>query len=118
MTAVRTSRSTSIHRRLCVRCGFDGRAVQDGVLRRSDAWCPNCGCDFHRRPPRSYAEMEGLDDGPFLSVQRLGPAPQCRRRARRQFLRRLERCLAVLFVLIVSFVVAAHFVYLGLSMIG
>lgn len=23
--------------------------------------CPNCGEDFYIRPPRSYAEMEGLD---------------------------------------------------------
>jgi len=24
--------------------------------------CATCGCDFHERPPRSYAEMEGLVD--------------------------------------------------------
>lgn len=28
--------------------------------------CPQCGCDLLSRPPRSYAQMEGLaeDDGP------------------------------------------------------
>lgn len=62
--------------------------------------------------------MEGLDGGPFVSVEAVAAPPRQRRRARRQFLRRLERCLAVLFVLIVSFVVAGHFIYLGLSMIG
>ena len=26
------------------------------------ALCEGCGCDFEERPPRSYAEMEGLVD--------------------------------------------------------
>jgi len=118
MTATRTIQPTSIHRRLCVRCGFDGRAVQEGFLRQSEAWCPNCGCDFRRRPPQSYAEMEGLNDEPFISVQPVAASPRRARRARRMLRRRFERCLAAIFVLLVSFVVVGHFIYLGLTMIG
>ncbi len=118
MTAIRTTLSTAIHRRRCVRCGYDGRAVQEGVFRRSEPWCPNCGCDFRRRPPLSYAEMEGLYAEPFVSVGPLPPSPRRVRRARRMLRRRFERCLAAIFVLLISFVVAAHFIYLGLSAIG
>jgi hypothetical protein len=118
MTAIRTIPSTSIHRRLCVRCGFDGRSVQEGVFRRSDPWCPNCGCDFRRRPPLSYAEMEGLYDEPFISVQPVAASPRRVKRARRMLRRRFERCLAAIFVLLVSFVVVGHFIYQGLSAIG
>ncbi len=31
------------------------------AARSSAAICPGCGCDFAVRPPRSYAEMEGLE---------------------------------------------------------
>lgn len=41
-------------RRRCVRCGLAdaGAAGQER--------CPRCRCDLAARPPRSYAEMEGL----------------------------------------------------------
>lgn len=29
--------------------------------------CVHCGCDLVERPPRSYAEMEGLVEAPALS---------------------------------------------------
>lgn len=29
---------------------------------RAPSACATCGCDFQERPPRSYAEMEGLVD--------------------------------------------------------
>lgn len=103
---------------MCVRCGFDGRGVQEGVFRQGEPWCPNCGCDFRRRPPLSYAEMEGLYDEAFISVQPVAASPRRARQARRMLRRRFERCLAAVFVLLVSFVVAGHFIYLGLSMIG
>lgn len=42
--------------RRCVACGSEGAQLQGAVARR----CARCGCDLRRRPPRSYAEMEGL----------------------------------------------------------
>ena len=103
---------------MCVRCGYSGRGVRDGLFRHSDPWCPNCGCDFRRRPPLSYAEMEGLYDHPFVSVETNLPSPGRSKASRQEFMRRLERCLAAIFILLVSFVVAGHFIYLGLTMMG
>ncbi len=113
MTVVGSSRATSIHRRMCVRCGYDGRGVRDGVFRQNDPWCPNCGCDFRRRPPQSYAEMEGLYDEPYISIAPITPSPRRVRRSRRDFLERLEKCLAAIFVLLVSVVVVGQMVFLG-----
>lgn len=46
---------------MCLGCGFDGRGLQSGGA--EPTWkCPKCGADLYSRPPRSYAEMEGLDD--------------------------------------------------------
>ena len=49
-----TRRSRMLARR-CVACGQAVPAT--GSLLPA---CLACGCDFHERPPRSYAEMEGL----------------------------------------------------------
>lgn len=61
---------------MCLACGYDGRIIQAG---RSDpAWqCPQCGADLYARPPRSYAEMEGLEDlaPPTPGPSRVLPAP-------------------------------------------
>lgn len=43
-------------RRRCVQCGLAAEAPG----REPSARCPRCGCDHAERPPRSYAEMEGL----------------------------------------------------------
>jgi hypothetical protein len=40
----------------CVFCGYDGALIRSG---RTDR-CVQCGCDLRERPPRSYAEMEGI----------------------------------------------------------
>lgn len=63
--AVRPRQSASpwIHRRRCLYCGEDGMAIQvvgDGAVFR----CPTCRGDLYSRPPRSYAELEGLDTEP------------------------------------------------------
>jgi hypothetical protein len=54
------SRVGSLHHRLlqrrCVACGFDDGPLGSPRFEQ----CPRCGCDFSERPPRSYAEMEGL----------------------------------------------------------
>jgi hypothetical protein len=42
--------------RRCLECGYDGAILRGGLAEQ----CPRCGCDLRRRPPRSYAEMEGL----------------------------------------------------------
>lgn len=42
--------------RQCVACGYDGALLRGGAAPR----CARCGCDLHKRPARSYAEMEGL----------------------------------------------------------
>jgi len=47
-------------RRRCVCCGYDGPALRFAYQNDEQAECPQCGCDFHGRPPRSYAEMEAL----------------------------------------------------------
>ncbi len=46
-------------RKKCLACGFDGRALQ-GERGRLTFECPSCGADLYARPPRSYAELEGL----------------------------------------------------------
>lgn len=46
--------------RMCPRCGHDGRELQGEAGLRLLS-CPNCHGDMYSRPPRSYAEMEGLD---------------------------------------------------------
>lgn len=46
---------------MCLACGFDGGALQSD--HREGVWvCPRCGSDLYARPPRSYAELEGLAD--------------------------------------------------------
>ncbi len=59
--------------RRCLACGYDGVLLQGGdpggVGGAGGAevaeCCELCGCDFILRPPRSYAEMEGLDERPI-----------------------------------------------------
>ncbi len=43
-------------RRQCVQCGLSAEAI----LATNGTLCPRCGCDLVSRPPKSYAEMEGL----------------------------------------------------------
>jgi hypothetical protein len=47
-----------LHQRQCVACGYAGRFVD----RPGQTHCPRCTCDFGERPPKSYAEMEGIDE--------------------------------------------------------
>jgi hypothetical protein len=75
MRALRISSSARVHRKVCLACGFDGQALQH--LRYAECIaCPRCGEDLGARPPRSYAELEGLDEdaGPILRPTR-GPQP-------------------------------------------
>jgi hypothetical protein len=54
---IRSKDRSRLHRRQCVACGYSGRFVD----RVNQPECPRCGCDFAIRPPKSYAEMEGID---------------------------------------------------------
>mgnify|MGYP000556951746 CR=1 FL=1 len=45
---------------MCPRCGDRADAIQHDWPRRPHI-CPSCGGDLYARPPRSYAEMEGLE---------------------------------------------------------
>lgn len=47
--------------RRCVACGYDRDDIRSG----DHTHCPACGCDLAQRPPRSYAEMEGLVGQPL-----------------------------------------------------
>lgn len=50
-----------LQRKMCLSCGFDGRAIQDD--HRTTGWfCPRCSADLYARPPRSYADLEALSD--------------------------------------------------------
>lgn len=55
---IRAKDRSRLHRRQCVACGYSGRFVD----RANQPHCPRCSCDFAARPPKSYAEMEGLDE--------------------------------------------------------
>jgi hypothetical protein len=63
-------------RRRCVCCGYDGPSIRLALQQDLAAECPQCGCDFLERPPRSYAEMEGLlgqpvtINAPLISAER------------------------------------------------
>lgn len=58
-----------MHQRQCVACGYSGRFVD----RPGQTHCPRCTCDFGSRPPRSYAEMEGIDQLESTGRRRAAP---------------------------------------------
>ncbi len=53
--------SRRLTRRTCLVCGHQGRRLQ-GPTGLTATRCPHCNADLYARPPRSYAEMEGLVD--------------------------------------------------------
>ena len=63
---IRSRDLSRLHRRQCVACGYAGRFVD----RPGQLHCPRCTCDFTERPPKSYAEMEGLEDADLASKRR------------------------------------------------
>ena len=50
------TRATTWTEPRCLECG----TTADNALRELLDRCHECGCDFAERPPRSYAELEGL----------------------------------------------------------
>jgi len=63
MSALRHATPARVDRKMCLGCGFDGAELQ-GHLAHVRYQCPSCGHDLYARPPRSYAEMEGLSPAP------------------------------------------------------
>ena len=81
MAIARVASSSPLVQRTCLRCGYRGDELQR--LGELAAYrCPDCGQDLYARPPRSYAEMEGLivesvgaDHTPHASARhKVGPA--------------------------------------------
>lgn len=63
MARVGSPTAVRLQRRMCLSCGFDGSAIQNES--REHGWvCPRCNADLYARPPRSYAELEGLNETP------------------------------------------------------
>ncbi|MFG0257572.1 MAG: hypothetical protein ACF8GE_06690 [Phycisphaerales bacterium JB043] len=60
--------SVALQKRVCLSCGYDGQPIQEH-LEAIDFLCPMCDEDLYARPPRSYAEMEGLD--PVVDIDRV-----------------------------------------------
>jgi hypothetical protein len=61
MGVVRAEVPTRLRLRTCLRCGYGGPELQNERGERIYT-CPACGQDLYARPPRSYAELEGLDE--------------------------------------------------------
>jgi len=87
-------------RRRCVCCGYDGPAIRLALQRDAAADCPECGCDYHQRPPRSYAEMEGLLARP---VPFTAPVISAERQQRL-----IHRWLAFLFVTLIGIIALGY----------
>jgi hypothetical protein len=61
MRAVHPNLAERLQTRACLRCGYRGPELQ-GDRPEPPLVCPACGEDLYSRPPRSYAELEGLDE--------------------------------------------------------
>jgi hypothetical protein len=96
-----TARRAALGKRCCCACGYNGRFAQVGPdrARESGAHCPRCGCDFSERPPRSYAEMEGIDLNPGAATDPARGRPDLEARF-------VERWLAFVFVLLLALALA------------
>ncbi len=72
--------------------------------------CPRCGIDWVKRPPQSYAELEGFEIEPE-SVGALPDTTRTRRTSRRtKVLRTLEIALFMLLIVMVLVVASANIV--------
>ncbi|MFG0274640.1 MAG: hypothetical protein ACF8QF_06255 [Phycisphaerales bacterium] len=59
MAGVRQAGGVRLNQKMCLACGYGGPEVQ-GPLALVKYRCPSCQADLYARPPRSYAQMEGL----------------------------------------------------------
>ncbi|GAB4516286.1 MAG: hypothetical protein Tsb0013_20890 [Phycisphaerales bacterium] len=88
-TTTQSGLSRRLTRRRCVACGCEHPSFAAPIERRP-SWCPSCGEDLYARPPRSYAEMEGLAQFPV------------RHHPRRSMLVFFERSIAIALGLVVT----------------
>lgn len=63
MASVRHDTVDRLTQRVCLACGYRGPELQSGYPVEVFV-CPVCACDLYARPPRSYAEMEGVGVAP------------------------------------------------------
>lgn len=98
--------------RRCLACGYSGRFAQASAhdIQAHGGHCPRCGCDFTLRPPRSYAEMEGLDTLADPRHSTIDPATLESRM--------IERWLVFLFAMVVALVAAGVLVSALLSSVN
>lgn len=101
---------TTLDRRLltrrCVSCGFDGPAINRSASAIEN--CPRCGCDLTERPPRSYAEMEGLLGMPSPALPRELVVIDRTDHAETRGERVLQRWLAFMFISMVGLLAIAY----------
>jgi hypothetical protein len=90
--------------RRCVACGYDGALLDGGRARR----CAQCGADLRSRPPRSYAEREGLTEGPDALDAPPSAAPRWDAEPRDETL--IQNWLAFIFFVILGLLLLASLV--------
>jgi predicted RNA-binding Zn-ribbon protein involved in translation (DUF1610 family) len=72
MSRVRERTRSWVTARVCLGCGYDGSELQTQD-ESATFLCPCCGQDLYARPPKSYAEMEGLvESAPSLPCDEIG----------------------------------------------
>ncbi|MFG0331509.1 MAG: hypothetical protein ACF8PN_16600 [Phycisphaerales bacterium] len=105
MLRVRPRQLQLLFRRICPQCGYDGREANQPGFPGGPTGCPACGCDWDERPPRSYAEMEGLAPDPDRMIAELEEEEQTRAHG-------FERALALGFATLIATVIVGHAGYL------
>jgi hypothetical protein len=86
--------------RRCVSCGYDGSLLLAAQAER----CVRCGCDLRERPPRSYAEMEGLLGQPLSTDPVTADDADSFEVLRGREQRLVQRWLAFLFVVMLGLI--------------
>lgn len=107
LTNVRTIDRRMLTRK-CVCCGFDGAAINrpPPPTPETPHRCPRCACDLNARPPRSYAEMEGLLGTPSITKPRQERVAEVEFEQRGQ--RLVQRWLAFIFIAMVGMLAIAY----------
>lgn len=90
---------------MCLSCGHTGAELQPTHRASQFVYeCPCCGADLYARPPRSYAEMEGIEPAAARSRTRprgdaaaaAAPGSACMTQRRSRLWRALEFAVAAM----------------------